>query len=64
MRDEALAIRRETGLERGNNRRQHAAYSLSHLFSGTNEYRRNRNIKSADGRIRRGEHRRPGGAPS
>jgi len=28
---------------------------LAHGFSGTNEYRRNRNIKSADGRIRRGE---------
>jgi hypothetical protein len=28
---------------------------VAHNFSGTNEYRRNRNIKSADGRIRRGE---------
>jgi hypothetical protein len=37
---------------------------LGHVFSGTNEYRRNRNIKSADGQparlcagIRRGELR-------
>src|SRR5947208_4314169 len=57
MRDEALAIRREISLERGNDRRQQAANALSHGFSATNEYRRNRHIKSADGRIRRGEHR-------
>src|SRR4029450_4688460 len=37
MRDEALAIRREIGLERGNDRRQHAAYTraLNHGFSLT-----------------------------
>jgi hypothetical protein len=56
MRDEPFVIRREIGLERSNNRRQHAANALGHGFLGTNEYRRNRNIKSADGRIRRGEH--------
>jgi hypothetical protein len=44
MRDEPFAIRREIGLERGNDRRQHAANALAHDFSGTNEYRRNRNI--------------------
>jgi hypothetical protein len=42
LRDESLAIRREIGLERGNDRRQYAADSLGHGFSGTNEYRRNR----------------------
>jgi hypothetical protein len=41
---------------RRNDRRQHAANASSHVFSGINEYRRNINIKSADGRIRRGEH--------
>src|SRR4029450_2440284 len=37
MRDEALAIRREIGLERGNDRRPHAAYTraLNHGFSLT-----------------------------
>src|SRR5438876_8303120 len=30
MRDEALAIRREISLERGNDRRQHTAYTFAH----------------------------------
>jgi hypothetical protein len=35
LRDEALAIRRELGLERGNDRRQHAAdmRAMNHGFS-------------------------------
>jgi hypothetical protein len=37
--------------QRGNDRRQHAANEFGHGFLGTNQYRRNRNIKSADGRI-------------
>ena len=32
MRDEALAIRREIGLERGNDRRKHAAYAMAPNF--------------------------------
>src|SRR5439155_13751786 len=32
MRDEALAMRREISLERRNDRRQHAANALAHVF--------------------------------
>ena len=35
MRDKTLTIRREIGLERGNDRRQHSADSFSHFFSRT-----------------------------
>jgi hypothetical protein len=45
MRDEPFVIRREISLERGNDRRHHTANAMAHDFSGTNEYRRNRNIK-------------------